>query len=608
MKFTTASLLTSSLLASTGASAFIFRHSCTASSTNTGTCRRIHTLGAAPFSARGGASNTFRATSTTTMTDKVEETENVLSTSDCYKELAETLQGVTHLSRAASVLSYDQMVFMPQTDDASSERGKQSAALAAVIHEKSTDPKIGALLEQAELLIQNSQGESGDREAEAQRVVEMARKAYDKKVKIPTELASKAALLSSEAYNTWAKAREADDFSLFQTVLGQSIDISKQKASAIQTEEEKLAGKSLYATMLDEYEVGMDADRIDSIFGEIQDALVPLIERVFGPGATAPDTQVLQGEFDIPDQEALSRTIVRDLGFDATRGRIDVSVHPFSSSLSGRHDVRITSRFRGDEWYQGLAGSIHEAGHAMYEQNVVDSGPMLPLIDRALSMGMHESQSLFWERHVGLSRDFWKYAAPLANQHLKLFTDENENTVGERAEALYAAVNAANPSLIRVEADELTYPLHVILRYKIEREFIEGLLPVQDIPTEWNKAMKDMLGVDVPSDAKGCLQDVHWSMSAFGYFPTYLIGAATAAQLAHYCQRDIGEQAFSDQVRAGKFDEIRAWMTDKVHRHGSRYKSLDEHLQAQLGEPLNPKYFIDYLTNKYTDLYRCEIE
>lgn len=482
------------------------------------------------------------------------------------------------------------MVFMPQTDAASKARGQQSAALAEVIHEKSIDPKLG------ELLARNAPPSSPLNE-EQTRVVALAKKAYEKKINIPTKLAARSASLSSESYQTWTNARVASDFSLFRDILGQGIDVAREVASVTQTVEDKAVDKPLYATMLDEYEVGMDPDRIDSIFADIKGALVPLIAKVLGPDATQPDTSLLRGSFDVPSQEALSKYIVRAIGFDDSNGRIDVSVHPFSSGIS-KHDVRITSRFSTDEWYQGLAGSIHEAGHAMYEQNVGDSG--LP-VDSALSMGMHESQSLFWERHVGLSRAFWEYATPLVKEHLDLNSDTN--SISPDPKDFYAAVNAANRSLIRVEADELTYPLHVILRYTIERDFIDGRLDVKDIPTRWNQGMKDLLDVEVPNDAKGCLQDVHWSMLAYGYFPTYLIGAATAAQWAHYCRIDIPN--FDQLVASGQFTEIKAWMTENVHRHGSRYASLDEHLKARVGEPLNPKYFIDYLTEKYSDLYKC---
>jgi len=544
-------------------------------------------------STRGGA---LRSAATSTTAD--DETTigaatpavDVDESNTAYNELVEYLQSITHLSRASAVLGYDQMVFMPQTSAASKARGQQSAALASVIHEKSTDAKLGQLLESC-----TPSSLSLELDEEQARVVALAKKAYEKKINIPTSLASKSASLSAEAYQTWTNARANSDFSLFQDMLAQGIDVSKQVASATQTADDKASNKSLYATMLDEYEVGMDPDRIDDIFAEIKDVLVPLIAKVLGPDATPPDTSLLQGKFDISAQEALSKEIVRAMGFDDTNGRIDVSVHPFSSGIS-KHDVRITSRFSTEEWYQGLAGSIHEAGHAMYEQNVGDSG--LP-IDDALSMGMHESQSLFWERHVGLSEAFWDYATPLVKQHLDI--DDGKSPLSSKD--FYAAVNAANRSLIRVEADELTYPLHVILRYTIERDFVDGRLDVNDIPTQWNKRLNELLNVDVPDDAQGCLQDVHWSMLAYGYFPTYLLGAAAAAQLAHYCQKDIPN--FDELVAVGQFVEIKAWMTEKVHKHGSRYASLDEHLKAQVGEPLNPKYFLDYLTKKYSKLYEC---
>ena len=208
---------------------------------------------------------------------------------------------------------------------------------------------------------------------------------------------------------------------------------------------------------------------------------------------------------------------------------------------------------------------------------------------------MHESQSLFWERHVGLSKAFWKFAAPILKNS---FGDEFKYDHDE----LYGAVNSVSKSFIRVEADELTYPLHVILRYTIEKEVIEGKLSVTDVPERWNALMSDLLGVEVTDDAKGCLQDVHWSMLAFGYFPTYLLGAACAAQLAHFCEVDIPD--FENKIENGEFEEIKAWLIKKVHRHGSRYASLDDLLEDQVGEKLNPKYFIDYLTKKYTELYR----
>lgn len=231
----------------------------------------------------------------------------------------------------------------------------------------------------------------------------------------------------------------------------------------------------------------------------------------------------------------------------------------------------------------------------MYEQNVGKSNTE---VDSFLSMSTHESQSLFWERHIGLSKSFWKWANPLLKKHLALAGQQDWTP-----EQVYGAVNTVSPGLIRVEADELTYPLHVILRYQLEKQILQGELDLAELPERWNTGMKELLNVDVPSDAEGCLQDVHWSGLAIGYFPTYLLGAATAAQLAHYCEKDVED--FEGLIERGDFAPIKAWLTDKIHRHGRRYDSLDSLLTDQVGEPLNPAYLIDYLTKKYTELYQC---
>ena len=350
--------------------------------------------------------------------------------------------------------------------------------------------------------------------------------------------------------------------------------------------------------MLDDFEMGMSQERIDTLFGEVQSALVPFIGKI-RCSTNQPSLAPLSGrKFNIDAQKEASQKIVQALGYDESRGRIDVSVHPFTMSLSGS-DVRITSRFNEDEWYQGLMGTIHEGGHAMYEQNLGDSELSL---DSALSMGVHESQSLFWERHVGKSKAFYKWATPILKD---AFEKDVQDKFDYSAEEMYAAVNAVDfKNLIRVEADELTYPLHVILRYNIERDVIAGKLDIADIPKRWNDDMKSFLDIDVPDDTRGCLQDIHWSFLAIGYFPTYLIGALMAAQLAHYCKQDLPDM--DGMIERGEFDDIRAWLTSKVHVHGKRYKSLDEMLIGQVGEPLNTKYFLDNLTEKYTELYKVE--
>ena len=496
-----------------------------------------------------------------------------------FQKVVNKLEGITQLSRCSAVLGYDQLVFMPAT--ASAERGAQLAALASVIHEKKTDPELLSLMDQA---LEELEGQKDT--SDALRLLQLERKSFLENERVPAELAAKAAALSSSAYTDWVKAREAKDFSAFAPTLTECFETAMAIAKAKSGKDDD---SILYNQMLDEFEMGMSQERMDDVFSKVQTALVPLIEKVM-ESPTRPSTKALKGKFEISKQKELSKQLVEAIGFSSENGRIDVSVHPFTSSMSST-DVRITSRFREDEWYQGLAGSIHEGGHAIYEQNLASSALS---IDSAFTMGTHESQSLFWERHIGLSKSFWKFATP----RLQELFEEYEYT----PEQVYGAVNAVSKSLIRVEADELTYPLHVILRYNIEKDVIAGKLAVQDISKRWNEDMQSLLNVEVPSDDKGALQDVHWSALAFGYFPTYLIGAITAAQLFHYCKLDI--QDIESKIEKGSFTEIKQWLTTKVHRHGRRYTSLDELLQDQVGEKLNPSYFIEYLTEKYTELYQ----
>lgn len=475
------------------------------------------------------------------------------------------------------------------------------AVLATIAHEKSTDPEIGELLEKAtkDMLELSASCAGDDSEeldlTEAKRILELEKAAYKKRTCIPSEMAARKAELEASANYAWVKAREANDFAAFAPSLQDCFDTAKEIAD-LQRGEENKDSISLYSQMLDEFEMGMPAERIDTLFDEVQSALVPFIAKIRA-SENKPSLAPLSGKFNIDAQKEACRTIVNGIGFDESQGRIDVSVHPFTMSLSGA-DVRITSRFTDSEWYQGLMGTIHEGGHAMYEQNLQDSDLSL---DSALSMGVHESQSLFWERHIGKSRAFYQWARPILTEAF----DKDGEEFGYSAEELYAAVNAVDfTNLIRVEADELTYPLHVILRYNIERDVVAGDLDVDDIPARWNKEMKHFLDIDVPDDSRGCLQDIHWSFLAIGYFPTYLLGAMMAAQLAHYCKQDLPDM--DAMVEKGEFEEIRKWLTKKVHMHGRRYKSLDELLVAEVGEPLNSKYFIDNLTEKYSDLYKIE--
>jgi carboxypeptidase Taq len=437
--------------------------------------------------------------------------------SSSYKELLDKLRTITHLNHASSVLNYDRSVFMFSSERTSAARGKQLAVLATIAHEKATDPNIGKLIDQATQDLQDLTSTVTDTNntnlKTAKRILELEKKSFLKSTCIPVELAAHKASLEASAYSAWVKARENNNFESFAPSLQDCFDTAKKIANLQRDGSDKNGDEStdtveLYSQMLDEFEMGMPAERIDILFHEVQSALVPFIAKIRSSD-NQPSLDPLKGTFPIDVQKEVSKKIVTAIGFDESHGRIDVSVHPFTMSLSNA-DVRITSRFSEKEWYQGLAGSVHEAGHAMYEQNLLDSDLSL---DTALSMGVHESQSLFWERHVGLSKPFYNWAQPILTE---AFGKEQEYSYS--AEEIYAAVNGVDfaNNLIRVEADELNYPLHVILRYNIEREVVAGKLDVKDIPAKWNNAMKEFFDVDVPDDTRGCLQDIHWSCLVSG--------------------------------------------------------------------------------------------
>jgi carboxypeptidase Taq len=454
---------------------------------------------------RGGATSAISASSiaaTSNTATTVEDAASLEDISPSYKELTSKLKTVTQLRRASAVLDYDRMVLMPSSDDAAAARGAQQSALAAVIHEKATDLSIPKLIAEAEADIANASTETANAVSKFKdelRVLELTKQSFLKNARIPADLEAKRAALASSAYGTWVKARKASDFSIFAPVLKDCFDTAKEVARCHRGDDKSIP---LYTQMLDEFEMGMQAERIDAIFAEIQEALVPLIAKVLKAqeAGIAPSTDALRGAFDIEQQKKMNEDIVTTMGFDMEHGRADVSIHPFTMSF-GPSDVRITSRYSTEEWYQGMAASIHECGHGMYEQNVIDS---CLDIDSYLSMGAHESQSLFWERHIGMSKEFctWMF-------------DKLPGSIREShsPEDVYGAISAVSQTEIRVEADELTYPLHVILRYNIERDVVEGKMEVDDIPQKWNELMKSMLDVEITDDAKGCLQVSHFCLS-----------------------------------------------------------------------------------------------
>lgn len=503
-----------------------------------------------------------------------------VSTSKAYEELTGKLRELDALNGISGLLGWDELVMMPE--GAVGSRGAQKSALAGVLYDKRTDKQLGGLLQQLKAA-------AGELDPVQAAVVRDASRSYTRETAVPKELAQRIAKLETDAYVAWVAARKESNFSKFAPFLQQWVDVNKQKAAAIDP------AAPAYDVLLDDYEKGMTSARLDEIFAEVRKGLVPLLAELREKGSP-PDDAWLAGSYSLDTQAALCREVALALGFDTNNGRLDVSVHPFTG---GSHptDVRMTTRFKEGDLTEGLTGAIHETGHALYEQgrNLGKEWEGLP-VNSALSMGIHESQSLFWERMVGLSQPFAEWLLPLVSKHFPEFPKRS-------AADFYAAENVIkSPSLIRVEADEVTYPLHIILRYEIERGLIDGTIKVEDVPSIWNQKMKDYLGTAPEDDAKGCLQDVHWSAGLFGYFPTYSLGAMYACQIYEHAKQQLPE--LEQQVAAGNFTPLREWLNEHIHRKGSLHPSGDALMTAVTGNALQPQVFLAYLRSKYSKLYK----
>lgn len=494
-----------------------------------------------------------------------------------YAALAERLREVTALSAIGGVLGWDEQVMMPA--GAASSRAAQQSALAGVVFQLETVPELGALL--AKLTTDGKTPLPALVDPLEAAVVRDAARGYRKRTALSKELAQREARLSSEGYQAWVAARKASDFAAFAPVLTQWLSLTKEKCAAIDP------GKPVYDVALDAFERGMTSARLDEIFSQTRDGLVPLLAAVRSRG-TAPDDSWLAGSFDVDKQAALCKSIAVDMGFDLERGRLDVSVHPFTGG-AGPSDVRMTTRFKENDMFEGITGAIHETGHSLYEQGRLGGAfEGLPVSD-ALSMGVHESQSLLWERMVGLSRPFAAYLLPRLHAAFP-----GALPAEKTAEDLYAAINKVRESsLIRVEADELTYPLHVILRYELEAALLRGEIAVEDLPALWDAKMQEYLGVTPANAAQGVLQDVHWSAGALGYFPTYLLGAMMAVQVFQAAARAL--PTLDADIAAGRFGGLKTWLNEKLHSKGSLYPSADELMIAVTGEPLRPAVYLAHM-------------
>lgn len=419
------------------------------------------------------------------------------------------------------------------------------------------------------------------------RSVEEARKQYDLSKKIPADEYKEFVILQSKAESVWETAKDTDDFSLFQPYLEKMVATTKKM---IGYWGEK--NGSAYNTLLDQYEPGMTTEILDEVFGDLRSRIIPLVQKI-ADSPNKPQTDFLYHQFPQEAQESFSDKILEQLGYDFDAGRLDETVHPFMIGIN-RQDVRITTKYDEKDFRTAVFGTIHECGHALYEQNIGEelSGT---LVETGASMGIHESQSLFFENFVGRSEKFWEKNYEM----LKMFSPEQFGQVSQ--EEFIRAINESKPSLIRIEADELTYALHIMIRYELEKGLFNGELEVKDLPQLWNDKYEEYLGVRPSNNSEGVLQDVHWAGASFGYFPSYALGYMYAAQFKNAMLKDLPN--YDELLAAGDIAPIRNWLTENVHKHGSMKKPL-EILEEATGEGLNAEHLAKYLEEKYSKVYQ----
>ncbi|WP_204953450.1 carboxypeptidase M32 [Metabacillus crassostreae] len=418
-----------------------------------------------------------------------------------------------------------------------------------------------------------------------QKAIDLLKKEYKKNKVIPAKEYQEYVILCSKAEAVWEEAKEKSDYQLFAPYLQKLVDYNKKLIDYWGHNGNK------YNTLLNEYEPGITVELLDEVFAQVREKIVPLV-RDLSNSPKQPKTEFLNKHFSKQSQKEFSEYILKEIGYDFDAGRLDETVHPFEITLN-RGDVRVTTKYDESDFRTAIFGTIHECGHAIYEQNISEELVGTPLCS-GTSMGIHESQSLFYENFVGRNKEFWAvYYKQLQSHSAEQFSNVN-------LEEFYHAINESKPSLIRIEADELTYPLHIMIRYEIEKALFNDEITVDELPQIWNQKYKEYLGITPPNDAQGVLQDVHWAGGSFGYFPSYALGYMYAAQFKHAMLKDLPN--FDEIVRNGQFDKIKEWLTENIHKFGKTKEPL-EILNDVTGESLNASYLIQYLEEKYRNIY-----
>jgi carboxypeptidase Taq len=498
---------------------------------------------------------------------------------DAYVELVNLVQRAHALATAGDLLGWDEQVNLPP--GAAEQRAAQHAAVAEAHHGWASQPRIGELLAALE---------ADDTLGGAERaVIANARRDYDRATKLPADFVQEKARQGSRGYHAWARAKAADDFGGYAPVLEKNLEFARREAAYLGKAE------APYDYMLDKHDPGLNAATIATLFDELKGELVPLVREVTASpvAETARAASRRLRGFPIDAQRQFLREVTTAVGFDYDCGRIDVSLHPFCSGTGA--DVRMTTRYQENQPLDALFSAIHETGHGLYEQGL----PREHLgTARGIAAGMavHESQSRLWENQIARSRGFWRHFEPRWRQ---LFGSQAATV---DADELYLAVNAVEPTLIRVDADEVTYNLHIILRFELEQRLFSGELRVADLPSAWRAASRELVGLEPANDREGVLQDVHWSDGAFGYFPSYCLGNMIAAQLWHRMQ-EVRTDLDTDFAK-GDFSWVLRWLRENIHAHGRRFGTM-ELIKRATGEELSPRHLIAYLRERYGELYRC---
>lgn len=492
------------------------------------------------------------------------------------EKLKKYLGEVNDIHKSIGLLSWDQETCMPP--GGAEARASQISTLTRISHDMFIADEVGEMLEDLK-----AYGEELPYDSDDASLLRYAAKHYDKAKKVPSSHAAEKAKVASTSQGVWVKARKDNDFKAFQPSLDRLLELTREYADFFAPYGE------VYDVLLDDYESGLKTCDVRKLFAQLEKEQVALIERV--KASEQVDDSILHGNFTEKAQWDFSVLAATEIGYDWDCGRIDKSAHPFSQAMD-IGDARITTRVHEDFLGSCFSSVLHETGHAMYEQGIAKElrGSML---DEGASYAIHESQSRFWENIVGRSEAFWKYMLP---EFKKAFKERSGNT---DVQALFKAFNKVEPSLIRVEADETSYNLHIMLRMDMEVSMLENKLSTDDLPDAWREGMEKRLGIVPPDDADGCMQDVHWSMGAFGYFPTYAIGNVISAQLWEAIQQDLDAEKL---IIKGDFCAILSWLREKIHRHGSKFEP-NELIARASGKPLSHKPYINYLTQKLTKVY-----